>query len=81
MTMPQLIQIALNEEDEDKAWDAVTVLQFRGTQEVLEAAQRLCESRNPEERELGANILGQLGVPQPFSLTRSFQSCQSAPSG
>ena len=40
MTMPQLIQIALNEEDEDKAWDAVTVLQFRGTQEVLEAAQR-----------------------------------------
>lgn len=59
----ELINIALTEEDEDKAWGAVIVLQFRGTHEVLEAARKLCQSQNSEERRLGTDILGQLGIP------------------
>jgi HEAT repeat protein len=59
----ELINLALTEEDEHAAWNAVTVLQFRATREVLEAAQNLCKSERAKERELGANILGQLGVP------------------
>jgi len=31
----ELIHIALTEPDENVAWDAVTVLQYRGSQEVL----------------------------------------------
>lgn len=59
----ELINIALTEEDENVSWDAIASLQFRGTYEVLIAAQKLCKSSNIEERELGANIIGQLGIP------------------
>lgn len=59
----ELIRIALTEEDEDAALDPVKTLQFRGTKEVLESAIQLCKSPFPKERELGANILGQLGLP------------------
>lgn len=56
----ELIQLALTEEDEDAVWS----LQYRANQEVLTAASNLCNSQNPKERELGATILGQLGIPQ-----------------
>jgi HEAT repeat protein len=59
----ELIRVALTEEDEDAAWKPVVVLHFRGTQEVLAQAQVLCVSSDGKERALGANILGQLGVP------------------
>jgi len=58
-----LIDLALTEADEHATWDAVTVLHFRATREVLEAALRLCKSESADERVLGANILGQLGIP------------------
>lgn len=61
----ELIRLALTERDEDMAWESVTALHFRGTREVLEAAQRLCVSSIGPERELGATLLGQLGVPEP----------------
>jgi hypothetical protein len=59
----ELIRFALNEEDEHAAWEPVVVLHCRGTPEVLAAAESLCFSSACKERVLGANILGQLGVP------------------
>jgi HEAT repeat protein len=59
----ELIRLALTEEDEHAAHEPVTVLQFRASREVLEAAERLCASLLAKERQLGAEILGQLGVP------------------
>jgi HEAT repeat protein len=60
----EFIAIALTEPDEDVAWEAVVMLHFRGTKEVFDAASHLCLSSCPQERTLGANILGQLGVPE-----------------
>lgn len=60
----ELIQLALSEADEDAAWDAVVVLHFRATPEVLEKARGLCTSADGRERKVGADILGQLGVPE-----------------
>lgn len=65
----EFISMALTEPDENAAWDAVTTLHFRGTREVFDAACRLCASDCPQEKTLGANILGQLGIPD-----RSFPS-------
>jgi len=62
-TTKELIGLALTENDEDAAWEAVTVLHFRGNREVFEAARKLCESGNSKERKLAADILGQLGIP------------------
>ena len=59
----ELVSFALSELSEELAWQAVTVLHFRGTEEVLERAQRLATSSCNRERRLGADILGQLGVP------------------
>ena len=62
-SVEELIRIALTEQDEDADWEAVTVLHHKGSREVLEAARRLCASDIADERQLGANILGQLGMP------------------
>jgi HEAT repeat protein len=62
-TTLDLINRALTEPDEDKAWEAVITLHFRATREVFEEAAALCRSECPQERRLGADILGQLGVP------------------
>jgi HEAT repeat protein len=59
----ELTRYALTEQDEHAAWEPVRVLHFRGTAEVLAHAQTLCMSPRANERRLGANILGQLGVP------------------
>lgn len=61
----ELITAALCEPGEDLAWDAVCALHWRGTREVFDRAVRLCQSPCAVERRLGADILGQLGVPQP----------------
>ncbi|MFQ4142812.1 HEAT repeat domain-containing protein [Chlorogloeopsis sp. ULAP02] len=60
----ELIQIALAQENEYTFRDIVSILHFRGSLEVFEAASRLCKSQNPKERELGVDILGQLGIPK-----------------
>ena len=62
-TIDELVRFALSETSEELSWQAVTVLHFRGTQEVLEHAKRLSASSCNRERRLGADILGQLGVP------------------
>ena len=62
-TVDELINAALSELDEDKSWAAISALHFRGTVLILTRAETLCASVCPRERRLGADILGQLGVP------------------
>lgn len=62
-SVDELINAALGE-PEDTAWNAVSSLHWRGTREVLVRATELCGSECPQERKLGADILGQLGVPE-----------------
>ncbi len=60
----ELVSVILMETDEEAAWDAVLLLHYRGTREVFDVACGLCGSECSKERTLGANILGQLGVPE-----------------
>lgn len=62
-TTPDLINRALTEPDDNEAWEAVGKLHLRATYEVFDEAKKLCRSECPHERSLGADILGQLGVP------------------
>ncbi len=62
-TANELISLALIEPDEDVAWEYVVILHLRGSWDVFEAARSLCQSDCVVEKTLGANILGQLGVP------------------
>jgi HEAT repeat protein len=59
----ELVDLALSELSDELAWQAVTVLHWRGTEEVLQCARRLSASSCNRQRRLGADILGQLGVP------------------
>ena len=70
-----LIATALSKPDEELTyWNAVAALQWRGTREVFNRANRLCQSPCSIERRLGADILGQLGCPD-----RSFpKECTQA---
>jgi HEAT repeat protein len=61
-TTAELISSALSA-TEDGRWNFVVLLHFRATRDVLDAAQSLCASECLEERILGADILGQLGIP------------------
>ncbi len=67
----EFISLALTEPDEVTAWEAVATLHYRGTKEVFDAACQLCGSECPNERTLGANILGQLGIPNRSFPTKS----------
>jgi HEAT repeat protein len=68
-TTDELLRIALTlltattDEDEHIAWDAISALHYRATREVLDAARTFCESDDPGKRQVGTDILGQLGVP------------------
>jgi HEAT repeat protein len=68
----ELITLALNEPDDDAAWEPVTVLHARADEEVFDAAERLCGSPVAKERRLGAGILGQLGQPVRVFPSESF---------
>jgi HEAT repeat protein len=59
----ELVTQVLTEPDENAAWEAVSTLQYRASRDVFDAACQLCGSACPQERTLGANILGQLGIP------------------
>jgi HEAT repeat protein len=63
----ELIQLALSapEEADDfkqERWHFIYLLHCRGNREVCNRALMLTQSSNREERRLGINILGQLGV-------------------
>ncbi len=59
-----LIRRNLAESDDEKAWKSVMALHYRGTQEVFDAAIQLTKSKKVFERQLGVDILSQLGVPK-----------------
>jgi HEAT repeat protein len=64
-TNEELISAALlRTHHEDSYWDVVWVLHRRDTPEILKRAQELCQNPRSAERRLGADILGQLGVPE-----------------
>jgi HEAT repeat protein len=63
----ELIQLALSASKEaddfkQERWHFISLLHCRGSREVFDRALMLTQSSNPEERRLGINILGQLGV-------------------
>lgn len=62
-SVDELISAILSGPDEDLAWDAIGALHWRGTREVLDRAVQLCRSNCAVERRMGADILGQLGIP------------------
>ena len=59
----ELITLALAAPDEEAEWKLLAVLHARGNREVLDAAGSLCTNFVAKERQLGAEILGQLGAP------------------
>ena len=59
----ELINLALAV-DEPWEYEYIPVLQRRGTEDVLLAAQKLCLSSEIAARKLGVDILGQLGSPE-----------------
>src|SRR4051794_7766430 len=62
-SVSELITAILSGPDENVAWDAIGALQWRGTREGLDRAAQLCQSFCTVERSVGAEILGQLGIP------------------
>lgn len=59
-----IIAEILAKDYDDTTWELVTILRYRGTRDVFEAARKLTESPNPDERCLGVDILAQLGIPK-----------------
>lgn len=62
-TTGELISLALTASDEETAWQPIQILHYRGNREVFDAIGLLTGSDCPRERELAADVLGQLGVP------------------
>jgi HEAT repeat protein len=66
----ELVQEALQYEAEEPHEEvhsyneALLVLHYRATRDVFDEAVRLCRADSPEEKMLGADILGQLGIPE-----------------
>lgn len=60
--------------DLDARWEHVCALHRDGSVDALHAALRLCNSAAPTERELGADILGQLGGSGPTSPHRAHSA-------
>ena len=71
-SVAELFAAALGVGDDELRWDAVAALHWRGSREILDRAAELCRSSNPEHRTLGADILGQLGIPERAFLEESF---------
>ena len=69
-TTAELIQEAMKYEAEEPHEDeysvnmARLVLHYRATREVFDEAARLCRTDSSEEKIIGADILGQLGIPE-----------------
>jgi len=57
----ELIDLAYSTKNHKKYWKLIAELHKRGTIFEFKEAKRLCSSKNPIKREIGADILGQLG--------------------
>jgi hypothetical protein len=67
----EIVVLALVTVDDDTKWDFIDILRYRGGENEFRLASQLTESVKPEERCLGANILGQLGFADPTYVTES----------
>jgi len=62
MSAGNIVAIALGEDDEgDAYWDCVRELRKRGSRAVFERAAELCSASDARSRQLGLDILAQLG--------------------
>ncbi len=72
---PELVAAAIRgDADDEQAWRAVRALQGRATREVVRAAQALCASALAKERARGADILGELGMPERAFPDEAFEA-------
>jgi HEAT repeat protein len=53
------------DEEDDAAWEAVTVLRLRGTADVFQTAKEFSRSENPKARASALRVLAQLGAGKP----------------
>ncbi|WP_321470825.1 HEAT repeat domain-containing protein [uncultured Paludibaculum sp.] len=51
--------------DDDTTWHCIHELQLRHTPEVFDSAMDYCQSRDPRWREIGLDVLAQLGADRP----------------
>src|SRR5215203_5512044 len=58
-----LFTLALTGEDEEQSWSAITQLHRVATEAVFTEAARLCRSTNAHERQVGVDVIAQLGLP------------------
>lgn len=57
----ELAKKAYKELDQEKRWDYIAEIQKRGTRAEFDLAKKLTQLDDPVKREIGADILGQLG--------------------
>lgn len=67
----KLFHIAVSKFESKRAWDAISILRRRGTREVFSFARRLCASPTAKEREVGVNVLAQIGARKPVFMRQS----------
>src|SRR5580698_3679121 len=70
-SVKKLFQIAVSEFENRKAWDAIQVLRWRRTREIFNSARKLCASPVAKEREVGVNVLAQIGAGKPVFMRQS----------
>jgi HEAT repeat protein len=70
-SVKSLFQVAISEFENQKAWNAIHSLRRRGTREVFNSAKKLCASPVAKEREVGVNVLAQIGSGKPVFLRQS----------
>src|SRR6266567_1906356 len=57
----EIIELAYSNQVEEEYWTHIAILHQRGTICEFETAEELCKSTDPIRREIGADMLGQLG--------------------
>ena len=70
-TVSDLISLALtisyyDDDGDSLGWRAIWELRRRGTEEIFALSQSLCQSSDPHERGVGADVLGYLGWEKKF---------------
>jgi hypothetical protein len=56
-----LVLLALAADNDEVRWNLITIMHYRGGAKEFQIAAELCCDRNPQQRKLGSDILGQLG--------------------
>lgn len=73
LSIPEIIKLAYSVDDDEKYWILIAALHELGNQEVFTKAKSLSRSADPINREIGADILGQLGWKKKYCHDESVQ--------